>query len=89
MGNDLFCVGCGVILTLKRRKFCSETCKEEFCQRRYEEEIQAGTLETQAKEELHDRFTSMPFDDGLRRMTGSTCRAANRRAESEKEDEAS
>ncbi len=89
MANDRFCVSCGAVLALKRRKFCSETCKEEFSQRRYDEAIQAGTLEAQAKEELHDRFTSMPFDDGLRRITGSTSRAANLRAESEKDDEAS
>lgn len=76
-----FCVGCGATVTSRRRRFCSESCREEFQQRRYDEAIQAGVLEDQAKDELQKRRASMPSSDGLRPITGSTMKATEKRLE--------
>lgn len=79
-----FCRGCARALDPRSNEdFCCEGCREEYLQGRYEDEIQAGTLESQAQEEIAERSRSEPLWNGYRFLTRSTSREIRRKLERE------
>ena len=81
--KEQFCVGCGIKFTGIHRRFCSDTCRDEFLKHKYEEEIRGEDREAEAKNRIKEGQYEILTHDVHRETNRSNSRAASKREEAD------